>query len=170
MYFFRRCIFSKNIEIATDTLDAFPQFHSGATHVFMLRQRFSIAQFAIASGRIWRSYGIPIKIDKFIKYLWESRLRWYFVDIYRKTHRSPHRKHRRHTNDLGSSMKSSNTTRHRLVATSSQLSIELSELHTLNGRLEISCLATIPARVKPGEQYADYKTYSVKSKYNLSQK
>lgn len=52
------------------------------------------------------------------------------------------------------------------MATSSQLSIEVSELHALNGRLEISCLATIPAHVKPGEQYADYKTYSVKSKHN----
>lgn len=45
----------------------------------------------------------------------------------------------------------------------------MSELHALNGRLEISCLATIPAHVKPGEQFADYKTYSVKSKcYTLS--
>lgn len=82
----------------------------------------------------------------------------------RNSHRSPHRKYRRHTNDLTGSVKPGNSTRHRLVATSSQLSIEVSELHALNGRLEISCLATIPAHVKSGEQYSDYKTYSVKSK------
>ncbi|XP_055300001.1 uncharacterized protein LOC129567297 [Sitodiplosis mosellana] len=82
---------------------------------------------------------------------------------YRNPHRSPHRKLRRHTNDLTGSLKPANNSRHRLVATSSQLSIEVSELHALNGRLEISCLATIPARIKSnGEQYADYKTYSVK--------
>ncbi|XP_031624821.1 uncharacterized protein LOC116341720 [Contarinia nasturtii] len=82
---------------------------------------------------------------------------------HRNPHRSPHRKYRRHTNDLTNPAKSSNSSRHRLVATSSQLSIQVSELHALNGRLEISCLATIPAHVKPeGEQYADYKTYSVK--------
>lgn len=46
---------------------------------------------------------------------------------------------------------------------SSQLSIEVSELHAgANGRLEITCLSTIPASVGPGEQYADYKTFSVK--------
>lgn len=85
-----------------------------------------------------------------------------FYIRFRNSHRSP-RKYRRHTNDLTSSTKASNSSRHRLVATSSQLSIEVSDLHALNGRLEISCLATIPAHVKPGEQYADYKTYSVKS-------
>lgn len=48
---------------------------------------------------------------------------------------------------------------------SSQLSIEVSELHAgSNGRLEITCLSTIPASVGPGEQYADYKTFSVKGK------
>lgn len=89
---------------------------------------------------------------------------FFFMIICRNSHRSPHRKYRRHTNDLTSSLKSGNSSRHRLVASSSQLSIEVSELHALNGRLEISCLATIPAHVKPGEQYADYKTYSVKGK------
>lgn len=39
----------------------------------------------------------------------------------------------------------------------------MSELHAgANGRLEITCLSTIPASVGPGEQYADYKTFSVK--------
>lgn len=90
-----------------------------------------------------------------------------FVSFCRNSHRSPHRKYRRHTNDLTGSVKSGNSSRHRFVATSSQLSIEVSELHALNGRLEISCLATIPAHVKPGEQYADYKTYSVKGKYPI---
>lgn len=46
---------------------------------------------------------------------------------------------------------------------SSQLSIEVSELHAgTNGRLEITCLSTIPASVGIGEEYADYKTFSVK--------
>lgn len=40
-----------------------------------------------------------------------------------------------------------------------QLQIELSNEHIdSNGRLELTCLATIPAYVGPGEQYADYKT------------
>lgn len=49
---------------------------------------------------------------------------------------------------------------------SSMLVVEVSELHAdMHGRLEITCLATIPAHVGPGEQFADYKTYSVKSEY-----
>ncbi|XP_055699185.1 uncharacterized protein LOC129799383 [Phlebotomus papatasi] len=52
---------------------------------------------------------------------------------------------------------------HRPVFSASQLSVEVSNLHAgSNGRLEITCLATIPAHVGPGEQFADYKTYSVK--------
>jgi len=48
---------------------------------------------------------------------------------------------------------------------SSQLSIEVSELHAdANGRLEITCLSTIPASVGPGEQYADFKSNSIKGK------
>lgn len=48
---------------------------------------------------------------------------------------------------------------------SSQLSIKVSDLHAgLNGRLEISCMGTIPAKVGKGEMYADFKSYSVKSK------
>ncbi|KAL5283567.1 hypothetical protein ACFFRR_006055, partial [Megaselia abdita] len=40
-----------------------------------------------------------------------------------------------------------------------QLQILLSEEHIdSNGRLELTCLATIPAYIGPGEQYADYKT------------
>lgn len=55
------------------------------------------------------------------------------------------------------------TRTHRGVISSSQLSIEVSELHIgSNGKLEITCLATIPAHVGPGEQFADYKTYSIK--------
>lgn len=100
----------------------------------------------------------------FSHYFWSFHL-FLLVRLYRNSHRSPQRKYRRHTNDLTSSGRASNSSRLRLVATSSQLSIEVSELHALNGRLEISCLATIPAHVKPGEQYADYKTYSVKSKW-----
>jgi hypothetical protein len=56
------------------------------------------------------------------------------------------------------------STNHRGTFAASQLNIEVSELHAdSNGRLEITCLATIPAQIGPGEQYADYKTYSVKS-------
>lgn len=52
---------------------------------------------------------------------------------------------------------------HRTIASGSQLSIEVSDLtKTHNGRLEITCLATIPAHVAQGEQFADYKTFSVK--------
>ena len=46
----------------------------------------------------------------------------------------------------------------------SQLYIDVAEHHiNSNGRLEITCLATIPAHVAVGEQFADYKTHSVKS-------
>ncbi|XP_034662580.1 uncharacterized protein LOC117897678 [Drosophila subobscura] len=45
----------------------------------------------------------------------------------------------------------------------SQLNLELTDEHVgSNGRMEITCLSTIPATVGQGEQYADYKTYSVK--------
>lgn len=45
----------------------------------------------------------------------------------------------------------------------SQLNLELTEQHVgSNGRMELTCLATIPSAVGPGEQFADYKTYSIK--------
>jgi hypothetical protein len=48
---------------------------------------------------------------------------------------------------------------------SSQLSIEVSDLHADgNGRLEISCASTIPAKVIQQNEYADFRIYSVKSK------
>lgn len=51
----------------------------------------------------------------------------------------------------------------------SQLNLEITEQHVgSNGRMEITCLSTIPATVGQGEQYADYKTYSVKGKRNNS--
>uniref|UniRef100_A0A182YH12 Ig-like domain-containing protein n=1 Tax=Anopheles stephensi TaxID=30069 RepID=A0A182YH12_ANOST len=44
-----------------------------------------------------------------------------------------------------------------------QLSIRITEALTDSlGRIEITCLATIPAHVEPGEQYADYKTSLIK--------
>lgn len=53
----------------------------------------------------------------------------------------------------------------RATHSSSQLSIKVSELHAdANGRLEISCMSTIPPKVEQGEMYADFKSYSVKSK------
>lgn len=56
----------------------------------------------------------------------------------------------------------------RATYSSSQLSIKVSELHAdANGRLEISCISTIPPKVGPGvTEYADFKSYSVKSKFN----
>lgn len=52
---------------------------------------------------------------------------------------------------------------------SSQLSIEVSELHAdENGRLEISCISTIPAKITPQlHTYPDFKSYSVKSEFKL---
>lgn len=70
-------------------------------------------------------------------------------------------KNRRYANDV-------NRGSHKTLSSSSQLSIEVSDLHAgINGRLEITCLATIPAHVGSGEQFADYKTHSVKSKFFL---
>lgn len=81
------------------------------------------------------------------------------------------RKYRRHINDLQhqqQSHKAGPRRAHPGTFSSSQLSIEVSELHAdANNRLEITCISTIPASVGPGEQYADYKTYSVKGKQNL---
>lgn len=55
---------------------------------------------------------------------------------------------------------------HRVAETFSELNIEISEHHTGgNGKLELTCLATIPSHIGIDEQYADYKTYSVKRKY-----
>lgn len=49
----------------------------------------------------------------------------------------------------------------------SQLNLEITEQHVgSNGRMEITCLSTIPATVGQGEQYADYKTYSVKGEWD----
>ena len=50
---------------------------------------------------------------------------------------------------------------------SSQLSIKVSDLHADKyGRLEITCLSTIPAKVGGKDDiFADFKSYSVKSKW-----
>lgn len=80
------------------------------------------------------------------------------------------KKYRRHTNDVQHQQHQKAVTHRRAPGTysASQLSIEVSELHAgTNGRLEITCLSTIPASVGPGEQYADYKTYSIKGDYNF---
>lgn len=78
---------------------------------------------------------------------------------YNTTSRSGGYVNRRHVNEAPRIV-------HKPVVASSQLVVEVSELHAdANGRLEITCLATIPAHVGPGEQFADYKTYSVKSEY-----
>ena len=80
------------------------------------------------------------------------------------------RKNRRHTilNEGTLSHQKSTLQRrqHPLTYSSSQLSIEVSKLHAgANGRLEITCLATIPAQIGIDEEYADYKTHSVKGKF-----
>lgn len=84
------------------------------------------------------------------------------------------KKYRRYVPEAGGSSSSGNgngaihRNSHKATISSSQLSVAVSELEPgSNGRLEITCLATIPAHVGPGEQFADYKTYSVKSKYIL---
>lgn len=78
------------------------------------------------------------------------------------------RKIRRHANDGSSSSHQKSLLQrrqHPLTYSSSQLSIEVSKLHAgANGRLEITCLATIPAQIGIDEEYADYKTHSVKGK------
>nr|XP_040222830.1 uncharacterized protein LOC120949533 [Anopheles coluzzii]XP_040222839.1 uncharacterized protein LOC120949533 [Anopheles coluzzii]XP_040222847.1 uncharacterized protein LOC120949533 [Anopheles coluzzii] len=76
---------------------------------------------------------------------------------YRKHRPMYDHKYRRHVNE-GETRKS-----HRVFASYSQLSIRITEALTNNvGRIEITCLATIPAHVEPGEQYADYKTSLIK--------
>lgn len=46
---------------------------------------------------------------------------------------------------------------------SSELRVQVSELHgDANGRLEISCVSTIPAKVGKNEAYADFRVFSVR--------
>lgn len=69
---------------------------------------------------------------------------------------------RRHVNEVAGG----DQRKHRSFASHSQLAIRITEALTNNvGRIEITCLATIPAHVEPGEQYADYKTSLIKRKY-----
>uniref|UniRef100_A0A336LMT9 CSON008001 protein n=1 Tax=Culicoides sonorensis TaxID=179676 RepID=A0A336LMT9_CULSO len=81
------------------------------------------------------------------------------------------KKYRRYVTEGGGSSSSMNNghfnrNSHKATISSSQLSVAVSELEPgNNGRLEITCLATIPAHVGPGEQFADYKTYSVKNDF-----
>lgn len=98
---------------------------------------------------------------------------FYLCTVHRNTF---NRKNRRHLNDgqrtsanIGNIEKGTErSTVYRVTHTISQLRVELSDLHTdSNGRVEVTCLATIPARVLPGEQYADYKTVSERSEYDI---
>lgn len=78
------------------------------------------------------------------------------------------KKNRRHTNENPNQHQ-----KHQAAAkkkhpaetySSSQISIDVTELHfDINGRLELTCMSTIPASVGVNEQYADFKTTSVKS-------
>ncbi|CAO1390958.1 unnamed protein product, partial [Diamesa tonsa] len=101
----------------------------------------------------------------------ESNMNFYdnkYYDIHKKHRNAFNKKYRRHITDnpqrnSGGNDRGAARRLHPGMISSSQLSIEVSELHAdINGRLEITCLATIPANVDPGEQYADFKTFSVK--------
>lgn len=88
--------------------------------------------------------------------------------FYRKSLNAIH-KIRRHLNDqprAGIKSTGIKGIMYRPTWSASQLSVDVSELHAdSNGRLEISCLSTIPAKLlQPGDEYADFKIYSVKSK------
>lgn len=77
---------------------------------------------------------------------------------------------RRHLNEPRASKANSiKMVMNRPTHSSSQLSIQVSELHAdANGRLEISCLSTIPGKISPpDEMFADYKSYSIKSKHSI---
>lgn len=84
------------------------------------------------------------------------------------------RKNRRHASDAVSHQQQllqqhdKAKKQHSLTYSSSQLSIEVSKLHAgANGRLEITCTSTIPATIPTHEQFADYKSVSVKGKFEL---
>ncbi|XP_058836192.1 uncharacterized protein LOC131692868 [Topomyia yanbarensis] len=85
----------------------------------------------------------------------------HFDNLYRKHRNSYEHKFRRHVNDAIGAGEPRKI--HRVSASYSQLTIRITEALTNNlGRIEITCLATIPAHVEPGEQYADYKTSLIK--------
>lgn len=96
-----------------------------------------------------------------------------FSSTYRMAHSKKYRRYVPEAGGSSSSIGGNNNgaaimhrNSHKATISSSQLSVAVAELEPgSNGRLEITCLATIPAHVGPGEQFADYKTYSVKSKY-----
>lgn len=51
---------------------------------------------------------------------------------------------------------------YRGVPSTTQLTVAVSELHALeNGRLELTCMATIPAYVNTGDSFADAKLHTV---------
>lgn len=68
---------------------------------------------------------------------------------------------RRHAN--GDQGGASGRSGHRGSVSSSQLTVDLTEQYLdSNGLVEVTCLATIPEHVNEGEQYADYKTFSMR--------
>lgn len=76
------------------------------------------------------------------------------------------RKYRRYVNKNAPANSAVSKPSHRVTETFSVLSIEISEDHAGgNGRLELTCLATIPSHLGNDTQYADYKTHSLKSEY-----
>lgn len=74
------------------------------------------------------------------------------------------------TSSLSSSTRavkdSINRIRYRPTHSSSELRIRVSELHAdANGRLEISCVSTIPAEVDRNEEFADFRIFKVRGWY-----
>ncbi|XP_055539015.1 uncharacterized protein LOC129726403 [Wyeomyia smithii] len=93
----------------------------------------------------------------------QQRQEQHFDNLYRKHRNSFEHKYRRHVNDATGGGGLEQRKIHRVSASYSQLSIRITEALTNNlGRIEITCLATIPAHVEQGEQYADYKTSLIK--------
>ncbi|KAG5682634.1 hypothetical protein PVAND_011973 [Polypedilum vanderplanki] len=74
------------------------------------------------------------------------------------------RRHLNSENSRASKGSSIKAVMNRPTYSSSQLSIQVSELHADdNGRLEISCISTIPAKISPPlDTFPDFKSYSVK--------
>lgn len=118
----------------------------------------------------WQLNCIFRLLMKHWSFLWHDFIVIILYSIHRNTFS---RKYRRHLSD-GSQRSSANlgsiekgterSTVYRVTHTISQLRVDLSDMHVDHmGRVEVTCLATIPARVAQGEQYADYRTVSERS-------
>lgn len=93
-----------------------------------------------------------------------------YIYVCRNSHIGQVRKNRHANGDQGGGGGGAGgRSSHRATASSSQLTVDMTEQYLdSNGRVEITCLATIPEHVNQGEQYADYKTFSMRGKCNLN--